>query len=875
MGEKAISFSPAAASVEVSADEKGVRKSSQLPKHLLRLPGGPWALWRWVALRGAGFPATQVLKLASPECAAASDQLFQFEEEARRRKDAALEHVNTVLDSLRSSSDWEKEEKRLPLLKAMRKLKSGKLAAQTGVDVGADAAIEAARAASLRVETALHFFQHAYKAATSESAQQLYAIASAGPFQEAIIWQNRRAYHSAVQSLLRKKLENNSRDSKQRQNEELIANYLQRYCVKNDTIGFFGPVGWAKLLSDGAPLAVRPGQSFLAARNVYVEGWCIDALAENITRNKELLPWATPRRVSFIDVSGTTLHLPGLPPKAISALQATALQACDGEQTAKEIAATLLKTFPGELKTESFVYKFLGALRGMGLIRWTFEVPLGPFPERTLRAMVDRIEDESLRAPSLEALNKLDDARDTIARAAGEPEKLDEAFRQLEETFTNLTGVASTRAAGQTYGARTLVYEDCRRGGEVDIGPDILESLGPPLSLLLASARWFTFQIAATYRKAFHELFEELVITSGSATVDSVTFCLRAKLLMFGEHQLPVDALGPMLQKRWAQVLAIVPGQRRVEYRCQDLCPLVTATFDVPDAGLTAACYHSPDIMIAASSAEAIRRGDYQLVMGELHLGANTLGTSIFVEQHPAPADLFQAVEIDLPEPRFIPVVPKLWPQLTSRTIPVLFSAKDFRLMISPDSCGIPKTQALSMGSLIIDKSGGELVARTRDGKQQFDLLELFGEMLAPLGVSQFRILPARGHTPRVTFDRLVVSRESWSFPPGKVEFAFEKDEATRMIAARRWAQANDLPRFVFVKVPVEAKPFYLDFDSPIYLNMFAKTIRRTLETGKPDQVITVTEMIPRTDQTWLPDAEGETYTCEFRLVARHLEEQA
>jgi hypothetical protein len=95
------------------------------------------------------------------------------------------------------------------------------------------------------------------------------------------------------------------------------------------------------------------------------------------------------------------------------------------------------------------------------------------------------------------------------------------------------------------------------------------------------------------------------------------------------------------------------------------------------------------------------------------------------------------------------------------------------------------------------------------------------------------------------------------------------------MIAARRWARANDLPRFVFVKVPVEAKPFYIDFDSPIYLNMFAKTIRRTDETGKPDKVITVTEMIPRTDQTWLPDAEGETYTCEFRLVARHLEEKA
>jgi hypothetical protein len=875
MHENLTSLSATTASVEALTNENGGSGSSQLPKHLLRLPGGPWAVWRWVALRGAGFPAAQVLKLASPECAAAADHLLQFEEEARETKHAALECINTLLDALRSTSDWNDDERRAPLLKALRQLKSGKPAAQTGVDTTADAAIEAARVASAKVEPALQVFQQTHKAATSETSLKLREIASQAPFQEAIIWQNRHAYHSAIQTLLQKRPESNSRDSKQRQREELIASYVQRYSVKNDTIGFFGPVGWARLVPGGDPLVVRPGNSFLAARNVYIEGWCVDAFAEKMTRNKELLPWAMPLRVPVIDVIGTTLHLPELPAKSISRLQAAALQACDGEHTAKEIAAELLKTFPGELKTESFVYKFLSALQGMGLIRWTFEVPLGPFPERTLRAMIERIEDDALRAPSLEAINKLDTAREQIACAAGAPEQLDDAFGQLEETFTSLTGVASTRIGEQTYAARTLVYEDCRRDGEVEIGPDILEALGPPLSLMLASARWFTYQIATTYRKAFHEIFDEIASTSNSATVDCATFWLRSKRLVFGTHELPVDTLRPRLQELWTDILKIVPGQRRVEYTSEELRSLVMKTFDVPNAGLTAACYHSPDIMIAASSAEAIRRGDYQLVMGELHLGLNTLGNSIFVEQHPAPTELFEAVEIDLPQPRFVAVIPKHWPTLTSRTVPVLYSAKDFRLMLAADSCGVPKSRALLMGTLVIDKTSGELVARTRDGKQQFDLLDIYGEMLATLGVSFFRILPARGHTPRVTIDRLVVSRESWSFSPSEIEFAVEKDEAARMRSARRWARANDLPRFVFVKVPVEQKPFYLDFDSPIYINMFAKTIRRTIETGKPDQVITVTEMIPGTDQTWLPDAAAQTYTCEFRLVARHLEEQA
>ena len=106
MHENLTSLSATTASVEALTNENGGSGSSQLPKHLLRLPGGPWAVWRWVALRGAGFPAAQVLKLASPECAAAADHLLQFEEEARETKHAALECINTLLDALRSTSDW-------------------------------------------------------------------------------------------------------------------------------------------------------------------------------------------------------------------------------------------------------------------------------------------------------------------------------------------------------------------------------------------------------------------------------------------------------------------------------------------------------------------------------------------------------------------------------------------------------------------------------------------------------------------------------------------------------------------------------------------------------------------------------------------------
>jgi hypothetical protein len=76
------------------------------------------------------------------------------------------------------------------------------------------------------------------------------------------------------------------------------------------------------------------------------------------------------------------------------------------------------------------------------------------------------------------------------------------------------------------------------------------------------------------------------------------------------------------------------------------------------------------------------------------------------------------------------------------------------------------------------------------------------------------------------------------------------------------------LPRFAFVKVPIERKPFYVDFDSPIYVSILAKMVRRTIDTGDPSPEITVSEMLPSIDEVWLPDSEGRCYASEFRIVA-------
>ncbi|PTS72419.1 hypothetical protein DBR17_19830, partial [Sphingomonas sp. HMWF008] len=63
---------------------------------------------------------------------------------------------------------------------------------------------------------------------------------------EAVAWQNRRMLVTALDRLT----EDAPLDKKARQSLRVFARYVQRYTAKNDTIGFFGPLGWARLESD-------------------------------------------------------------------------------------------------------------------------------------------------------------------------------------------------------------------------------------------------------------------------------------------------------------------------------------------------------------------------------------------------------------------------------------------------------------------------------------------------------------------------------------------------------------------------------------------------------------------------------------------------
>ncbi|HEX2268537.1 MAG TPA: lantibiotic dehydratase [Pyrinomonadaceae bacterium] len=854
-----------APSVAAGISSHIVNQQTSLPGHLERLPGTNWAVWRWIVLRGAGFSANEVSKLAAPECAEAADDMLEAE--------AELEAVREqMLDAIRSEFGCDNRQRDESLVKALRRLKKGNFPKELEGRAGFESMLMAMHGAMAQLETKQAEFRAAFKSATDRISKAMLEIARSNRFREAILWQNRNAIHSGVDALLRMSTDTNERGSYRKRREELIANYLQRYCLKNDTIGFFGPVGWAQFVTDGPPLEANAGNDLLAARRVYFEVWGLDVLAETLTNDERFRPWIVPRRMSFAWVENTTLHAWPKEPITLDDAEVDLFNSCDGKRTAKEIARALMANHA--FRDEEQVFRGLRRLETLGVITWKLEARVAPYPEESLREQFALIDEPLLRSEAESKLAQLEAARMLVAQAAGNPKQLDQALSQLEETFTALTGAPATRAAGRTYAGRTLVYEDCRRDVEVKVGPAATAALGEPLSLLLESARWLTHVVAEKYRQAFVKLFSTMTAESGVSEVEFIEFWSASRRMLFDEEESLVTPLAAAFQQRWAQVLDVPEDKRAVHYSSAALRDRVEAAFQAPKAGWLSARYHNPDVMIAPPSAEAVRRGDYVFVMGELHIAANALGVPLFMEQHESPEELWKAFDWDMPEPRLMPLVPKYWPALTPRLMLTLATPRDYRLEMAPGPFDVPAANVVTSRQLVVTRTAnGQLVVRTRDRRLSFDVIEAFASAISGEVANHFKPLPPAPHTPRVSFDRLVVCRETWRFAASDVWFAFEKEMADRFAEARRWAGFHELPRHVFVKAAVEVKPCYVDLASPVYVELFGKMIRRCVEHGLGESDVVVTEMLPGPGESWLPDAAGERYSSELRMVALDLKD--
>ena len=679
-------------------------------------------------------------------------------------------------------------------------------------------------------------------------------------FREALTWQNpglaQRLQDAGVGA---------ARRSKDRGRELVIASYLQRYCLKNDTIGFFGPVGWASAGHGTAGLVVMPGEQLIARRTTYFEVWAIDKVAAAIAGPGRVLGWLRPRRPRSVFLAGNVLHRPHRQPVTLTDAELQILVACDGSRTISDVL---------DMAGAPDARALLTRLAGLGALRLDLEGPADAWPERLLREKLELIADPAARAAALEPVDRMIRARDAVAAADGDPAGLQRALAGLAETFEQVTGSPATRRAGANYAGRTLVYQDAVRDVRVELGEAVTGALAAPLGLVLDSARWLVNEIMDRYRVLFAELLDREMARAGGAPVPLPRLLTVASPYLYtaggrGVGELALASVAE-LQRRWQEVLGPPSSARRHQVSADAISARAAACFPGRPVCWSGARQHAPDIMIAAASPGEVQRGNFLLVLGEIHLATNTLDQRLFVEQHPDPARLIAAEQADRGPRRIVPIHAKDHPTVTSRTSPPSAALGPGQLYWSAaitDSLDPPESDTVMPGAaMTVARRGDGLVVHLPPSGTELDFFEVIGDIMSGVAANAFQPVAPAAHRPRITIDRFVLSREQWVFGVADSGWAFAKDEQERYYLARRWRQDHQLPERVFYRVPVEAKPIAADLRSIVLVNLFAKHIRQTKAAGYAEY--TVTEMLPDLDQLWLADRAGRRYTSELRFVA-------
>jgi hypothetical protein len=602
--------------------------------------------------------------------------------------------------------------------------------------------------------------------------------------------------------------------------ERQLATYMQRLSTKNETISFFGPINYGLYQANGSTgVEIEWEKSLsLRARRAHPASWLIRGLIDQIAFSSEVAPWLVFSRRTFASLD--SIKKPSLMRLLTLADGATPLY-----QLVKKADLTL----------EDAITMTRQACRAR-FITHQFEVPaacespledllqrLAGLPVNVSRKHLENVE------TILTLVTSFSDADAEGKVAVG---------NQLRHLMASLYGIEGPEAAPQFYGDRQPVREECAGTLHITISgkraSEIEERVQPTLSLLTGTA--LRTQKAAN----------KAVATILGVRTDSFIHALMA----CADQAIPFDT------QLIDSLAAAIPDPEVHEV---DIEKLALPNFGAePSTG--AVC--SIDLMIAGQSPEAWSRGDYELILSDVHDTALVWGWAMQFHQ--------RRVQI---QAQLIARLARL-----GGTLPVINALASRRTGLPPAEFPGPVVEVGGLSAnahpwrLPIDdlymKSNGEeahLYSRSLDSEVKLwngELESLFHTAFAlprirPVGLSLGK------HTPRLIYRGAVLQREQWQVEMSDVKNLFEaaSPEEKLMQAVEIWERFQ-LPQRLFMKFPLERKPIYIDLASPHLLATF--DARRQV-----NPYVVFSELRPGPEDLWLQSSAGH-HTSELRCTFVH-----
>ncbi|HEU5380959.1 MAG TPA: lantibiotic dehydratase [Ktedonobacteraceae bacterium] len=670
----------------------------------------------------------------------------------------------------------------------------------------------------------------------------LYNLVQDERFQEALLLSNLNMFTVALPSYLRAyNLER--RSTKMRQLERQLYAYLQRFCTKNDTTSFFGPIdyGWFDLNSPEPLLYQRTADERLLQRLTRLSFWAAQALADCIARD----PAVQPHLVPYLQ-HGCAL-LPGneleiiLRHRRIRLAQAAVLllRRMNGRQTAADLC-----------QSDEHAWCELRRLHEKGLVVWRLDIPTAVFdPLSWLFCWMESVPESC--ATRTHWLTHLEWFRQASGRFSEEPPaaKLT-LLQEVEERFTSLTNLEARRGEGSIYVDRMVLYEEAQGSLEHC-------TVGAPFAHTLLAQLRPTLDLCASYSCLVQEVCQryaqELFLELGGQPQPYLPF-----IHVLDERLTLAACLADPQVRQYQERLESLATQRQlngcIHLRDEDLRPF--------QRQIPAGTVLSPDLFLAAPDVDALLAGKYQAVIGEIHYGFQVW--CHFLTFSSRNAELAAALNEVLPEPPH----GRLRAMLVHRRT----QGKTFYLELPGLSVEVlgrsmkDRECVLPVADLEVARDETGLVLRSRSLNRA---LELYAA--DPRSISNWLfstppvLMPTISigeHTPRIEIEGVVYQRERWTLPVADVlpPPTLRNDATALLLHASELCRRYGLPERAFARVLSERKPLYVDFANIFSLELFFHSIRH-------DSTVMLSEVLPVPERWWLRGHRG-TSSCEWRMTA-------
>jgi len=793
-----------------------------------------WKMLPHFLLRSTGFPFAWLEQLTFVETAAALDILIQIEEEIVKLQS----EVEVALGAIKGPASLKLRRRCYDRVHSMRSIALseedcallGNACCQLITCWNALLTRQSEQEARARVAFATEL---PLRRATLKS------LVSDPRFQEAVWLSSPQMFSHGLVSYLKHWTEN-QRPSKVRHVERQLISYLQRFCAKNDTASFFGPLNYGDFTGANTFSLTGPGAEHIKKREAFIAYWGVSMLARAIASDITIQPYLRPYHSPLCELDAKNKRIilaSGERTFVLSPSHIQLLLSLDGNRTITQVATMV------NLPIEQVIKDLQHLARAHVVV-------LGPeVPVTEIRALewliswVERLpENCASRSSWLQTLEKIKWLQDRFAIAPFEEKQ--HLLEEIEAMMAMVTEEPVRRGGGAFYADRLVIYEECLGGmSPLPLGQDCAKELQSQLEPVL--------NLAAAHGCALHQELKAF----GTRLLTAMAPDGRMPFLSFVKQISGSGATFEPPQTQWQQaILGLIQEhaqEKEIQLDLAMLPPIDPAMLN------SMALIASPDIMFLARNEAAIRAGDFQVVFSECHDTLMIWGWALHFHERnnqiKAEAEqLLHSLHPSTPltnvlSSKRVKIVPFEYP---GPTIEVLAKSQKLpeeriaitRVMTSTEE-GYPSLQAPNWPRLTL--YNGELPT------------------IAHAMFSLPRVVPPRidggMHTPRIVLGKAILQREQWHLPreavlPGQ----YQGDSFELMRDFWRKARQLGMPRYLFVRVKSEPKPVLVDSHNYFLLELLNYLLAR-------EEQALFSEMLPTPDQLWLQGESGR-YCAELRL---------